>query len=81
MSDSVETDTKLVLTGNNIDLTDALQEYADKRIGALLGKLGGGIVQECEVHLSVSKNPKVGKMNWLIDWLSQKLLSLDVKAR
>jgi len=59
MSDSVETDTKLVLTGNNIDLTDALQEYADKRIGALLGKLGGGIVQECEVHLSVSKNPKV----------------------
>jgi putative sigma-54 modulation protein len=59
MSDSVETETKLVLTGNNIDLTDALQEYADKRIGGLLDKLGGGIVQECEVHLSVSKNPKV----------------------
>ena len=59
MSDTVETETKLVLTGNNIDLTDALQDYADKRIGGLLDKLGGGIVQECEVHLSVSKNPKV----------------------
>lgn len=59
MADSVETGTQLVLTGNNIDLTDALQEYADKRIGGLLDKLGNGIVQECEVHLSVSKNPKV----------------------
>jgi hypothetical protein len=61
MSDSVETGTNLVLTGNNIELTPALQEYAQKRIGGLLEKLGGGgIVRECEVHLSVSKNPKVG---------------------
>lgn len=60
MSDSVEIDTKLVLTGNNIDLTPSLQEYAEKRIGGLLDKLGcGGLVRECEVHLSVSKNPKV----------------------
>jgi len=59
MADSVETGTKLVLTGNNIDLTDALQDYADKRIGGLLDKLGNGIVNACEVHLSVSKNPKV----------------------
>jgi len=56
MSDSVETDTKLVLTGNNIDLTPSLEEYAEKRIGGLLDKLGGGgLVRECEVHLSVSK--------------------------
>lgn len=60
MSDSVETGTKLVLTGNNIDLTPALEDYAEKRIGGLLDKLGGGgLVRECEVHLSVSKNPKV----------------------
>jgi len=60
LSDSVGTDTKLVLTGNNIDLTPALEEYAQKRIGGLLEKLGGGgLVRECEVHLSVSKNPKV----------------------
>jgi len=54
-----ETDAKLVITGNNIDLTDALQDYAEKRIGGLLEKLGSGIVNECDVHLSVCKNPKV----------------------
>jgi len=60
MSDSIETNTKLVLTGNNIDLTESLEDYAAKRIGGLLEKLGGGgLVRECEVHLSVSKNPKV----------------------
>lgn len=60
MADSVDTGTNLVLTGNNIDLTPALEDYAQKRIGGLLEKLGGGgIVRECEVHLSVSKNPKV----------------------
>lgn len=59
MSDSVA-DAQLVLTGNNIDLTPALEEYAEKRIGGLLDKLGGGgLVRECEIHLSVSKNPKV----------------------
>jgi len=60
MADSVETGTNLVLTGNNIELTTALEEYTQKRIGGLLEKLGGGgLVRECEVHLSVSKNPKV----------------------
>mmetsp|Transcript_12808 Transcript_12808/g.25646 ORF Transcript_12808/g.25646 Transcript_12808/m.25646 type:complete len:143 (-) Transcript_12808:64-492(-) len=59
MSDSVDT-SRLVLTGNNIDLTDSLKEHADKRIGGLLDKLGsGGLVKECEIHLSVSKNPSV----------------------
>jgi len=54
-----ETDAKLVITGNNIDLTGALQDYTEKRIGGLLEKLGNGIVNECDVHLSVCKNPKV----------------------
>lgn len=59
-TDVVEQDVNLVLTGNNIDLTDALREYVDKRIGGLLNKLGGGgIVRECDVHLSVYRNPKV----------------------
>lgn len=58
----VEQDVNLVLTGNNIDLTEALQEYVDKKIGGLLQKLGGGgIVRACDVHLSVYKNPKVRK--------------------
>ena len=54
-----ETDAKLVITGNNIELTGALQDYTEKRIGGLLEKLGTGIVNECDVHLSVCKNPKV----------------------
>jgi ribosome-associated translation inhibitor RaiA len=57
---AVDQDVNLVITGNNIDLTEALEEYVNKRIGGLLSKLGGGgIVRECDVHLSVYKNPKV----------------------
>lgn len=53
-------DINLVLNGNNIDLTEALTDYVEKRIGGPLRKLGGGgIVRECDVHLSVYKNPKV----------------------
>jgi ribosome-associated translation inhibitor RaiA len=53
-------DINLVINGNNIDLTPALNEYVEKRIGGPLRKLGGdGIVRECDVHLSVYKNPKV----------------------
>ena len=64
---SVEQDVNLVLTGNNIDLTEALQEQVDKRIGGLLEKLGsGGLVRECDVHLSVYKNPKVREKNIVI---------------
>jgi hypothetical protein len=37
----------LVVTGNNIDVTPALQEYVEKRIGGPLNKLGGdNIVRE-----------------------------------
>jgi len=60
MTKNIEADTKLVVTGNNIELTPALKDYVDKRIGGLLEKLGGGgIVRECDVHLSVCKNPSV----------------------
>lgn len=59
MSTEVE-DINLVLNGNNIHLTDAISDYVEKRIGGPLRKLGGGgIVRECDVHLSVYKNPKV----------------------
>ena len=50
----------LILNGNNIELTPALNEYVEKRIGSPLRKLGGGgIVREVDVHLSVYKNRKV----------------------
>jgi ribosome-associated translation inhibitor RaiA len=55
-------DATLVITGNNIDLTDSLESYVEKRIGGLLEKLGNGVVQECDVHLSVCRNPKVSKL-------------------
>jgi hypothetical protein len=61
MSTELETtDINLIVNGNNIDLTPALTDYVEKRIGSPLRKLGGdGIVRECDVHLSVYKNPKV----------------------
>ena len=60
MSTPTESGVALVVTGNNIEVTSALQEYVEKRIGGPLRKLGGdGIVRECDVHLSVYKNPKV----------------------
>eukprot|EP00980_Cylindrotheca_fusiformis_P001445 scaffold345_cov134-Cylindrotheca_fusiformis.AAC.56 len=64
MSTEAESGVALVVTGNNIDLTPALHEYVEKKIGGPLNKLGGdGIVRECDVHLSVYKNPKVSLLS------------------
>lgn len=50
----------IILKGQNIELTAALVEHVNKRIGGTLGKLAsGGAVTECDVVLSVSKNPRV----------------------
>ena len=60
-------DTPLVITGNNIDLTPALEEYVGKRIGNPLKKLNtNGLVRDCDVHLSVNKNPKVRFITHLV---------------
>ena len=60
MSSETTNDVNLVLNGKNIELTPALSDYVDKRIGGPLRKLAsGGVVRECDVHLSVNKNPKV----------------------
>jgi len=57
---SSDADVPIVLSGKNIDLTPALVEYVNKRIGGNLNKLAStGNIRECEVHLSVSKNKKV----------------------
>ena len=53
-------DVPLVVEGKNIEVTDALMAHIQKRIGGPLKKLSGnGLVTECDVILSVSKNPKV----------------------
>lgn len=53
-------DVPLVVEGKNIEVTDALMAHIQKRIGGPLKKLSGsGKVIECDVILSVTKNPKV----------------------
>ena len=51
-----------VVTGNNIEMTPSLNEYVNKKLDKVVGKLSAsGAVQECDVHLSVNKNPKVSE--------------------
>ena len=59
----------LVIEGKNLEVTDALYSYVDKRIGMTLKKLSGtGNVLECDVILSVSKNPKVRRRPDRLEW-------------
>jgi hypothetical protein len=57
---STVSDVPITVTGNNIDVTPALVEYVNKKLERPLGKLrANGIIQDCNVHLIVNKNPKV----------------------
>lgn len=59
---SSTTDLPIILNGQNIELTPALVEHINKRIGGTLSKLAqNGAVRECDVVLSVNKNPKVNR--------------------
>ncbi|GMI57128.1 hypothetical protein ScalyP_jg833 [Parmales sp. scaly parma] len=54
----------VVVTGNNVDLTEALVDYTTLKMNKSLNKLlssssSSGKVTRCEVHLTVGKNPKV----------------------
>jgi putative sigma-54 modulation protein len=52
----------ITVTGNNIQLTPALESYVTNKLEKTLGKLSSSrLVNEiaCSVHLSVNKNPKV----------------------
>jgi putative sigma-54 modulation protein len=54
--------TPVVVTGNNVEVTPAIRDYVDKKMEKTLGKLTRhGFATECDVHLSVNKNPKVKK--------------------
>ena len=60
MSTEVEQEVPIILNGQNIELTPALIDHVNKRIGGPLKKLASnGAVTECDVVLSVNKNPKV----------------------
>lgn len=58
---SASTDVPIVITGKNIEVTPALADYVNDKLGKTLGKLSSvqGAVMECDVSLSVNKNPKV----------------------
>jgi len=63
MSTTSESSVNIVVTGNNIAVTPALNTYVNKKLDNIISKLSsGGAVQECKVHLTVNKNPKV-KLN------------------
>jgi hypothetical protein len=53
----------ITISADNIDLTPALNDYANQKLERTLGKLSvvSG-VSGCDVHLSVNKNPKVRSM-------------------
>lgn len=48
-----------VITGNNIDVTSALNEYVSSKLDKIVGKISTDAINECDVHLTVNKNPKV----------------------
>jgi cytochrome c oxidase assembly factor CtaG len=56
---STSTSPLLIINGINVHITPALEEYVNKRIGKALSKFSSSVITECDVVLSVSKNPKV----------------------
>jgi len=50
----------ITIAGDNIDLTPALSDYVNQKVERTLGKLASvPDVSNCDVFLSVNKNPKV----------------------
>jgi Sigma 54 modulation protein / S30EA ribosomal protein len=61
-ADTASSVVPIIIDGRNIEVTPALEEYVNKRIGGTLNKLSSnGAIRECDVILSVSKNPKVSE--------------------
>uniref|UniRef100_A0A7S1FRB2 Sigma 54 modulation/S30EA ribosomal protein C-terminal domain-containing protein n=1 Tax=Corethron hystrix TaxID=216773 RepID=A0A7S1FRB2_9STRA len=58
---SIEANTvPIVITGNNVEVTPSLMEYVNSKLDNVIGKLSsGGVMQSCDVHLNVNRNPKV----------------------
>jgi putative sigma-54 modulation protein len=50
----------IVVSGTNIDVTEALKAHVRKKMEKVVGKLASsGLIRECNVHLTVTKNPEV----------------------
>ena len=62
-----DTTAPILITGNNIEVTPALQEYVNKKLDRTLGKLASrGAVVECDVNLIVNKNKKVSRRTFCL---------------
>ena len=55
---SMSTRQPIITTGNNVEVTPAMNEYVDKKLGVVLER-HSNIVTKCDVHLSVIHNPRV----------------------
>jgi len=52
------------ITGNNLELTPALNDYVTSKLDKVVGKLSNtGLIEGCSVHLTVNKNPSVKDSN------------------
>jgi putative sigma-54 modulation protein len=49
---------KLVIHGRNLDVTPAIRDYTENKLGRAIGHFGD-LVREADVHLSVARNPRV----------------------
>lgn len=48
------------ISANNIDMTDSMRDYVEKKIGAVVSKYGT-LVQRCDTHLSVLLNQRISE--------------------
>jgi len=52
------------ITGNNLEMTPALNDYVTTKLDKVIGKLSNtGLIEGCSVHLTVNKNPSVKDSN------------------
>lgn len=57
----------ITISGDNIDLTPALSDYVNEKVDRTLGKLSSvSGVSNCDVFLTVNKNPKVNH-EWTVN--------------
>jgi putative sigma-54 modulation protein len=49
---------KLLIHGRNLEVTPALRDYTEDKLGRAIGHFNG-LVKEADVHLSVARNPRV----------------------
>ncbi|MFO7630344.1 MAG: ribosome-associated translation inhibitor RaiA [Prochlorococcaceae cyanobacterium] len=49
---------KLLIHGRNLEVTPAIRQYTEEKLGRAIGHFDG-LVKEADVHLSVARNPRV----------------------